>query len=240
MTSCPARAPSATPSGPNRTASTSGVSETQTTTTSRRRATSAGCRRAVDAEVVELRRPAGRPVPGGDLEARPGRGWRPSPRPSSRARGSRFARPLIASLAATLAAHASHRPEDPLMPLVAQLAALLAAAIHVWFFVLESVAVRRGRASRPGSGSGRAEQIAAVRPMAFNQGFYNLFLAIGIAAGIALIAAGADDSRAGGRPVRVRLHGRGRDRSCSRRAGGSSRRRSSSCCRRSSRSSRRS
>ena len=42
MTSWPSRAPSATPSGPNRTASTSGVSETQTTTASAARATSAG------------------------------------------------------------------------------------------------------------------------------------------------------------------------------------------------------
>jgi putative membrane protein len=76
------------------------------------------------------------------------------------------------------------------MPLVAQLAALLAAAIHVWFFVLESVLFGRpGVAARFGLRT--EEQIAAVRPMAFNQGFYNLFLAIGIAAGIALIAAGS-------------------------------------------------
>lgn len=77
------------------------------------------------------------------------------------------------------------------MPLVAQLAALLAAAIHVWFFVLESVLFGRpGVAARFGLRT--EEQIAAVRPMAFNQGFYNLFLAIGIAAGVAQIAAGAD------------------------------------------------
>jgi putative membrane protein len=77
------------------------------------------------------------------------------------------------------------------MPLVAQLAALLAAAIHVWFFVVESVLFSRpGVAARFGLRTD--EQIAAVRPMAFNQGFYNLFLAIGIAAGIAQIAAGAD------------------------------------------------
>jgi putative membrane protein len=79
------------------------------------------------------------------------------------------------------------------MPLVAQLAALLAAAIHVWFFVLESVLFGRpGVAARFGLRT--EEQIAAVRPMAFNQGFYNLFLAIGIAAGIALIAAGSAEA----------------------------------------------
>ena len=77
------------------------------------------------------------------------------------------------------------------MPLVAQLAALLAAAIHDWFFVVESLLFGRpGVAARFGLRTD--EQIAAVRPMAFNQGFYNLFLAIGIAAGVAQIAAGAD------------------------------------------------
>ena len=77
------------------------------------------------------------------------------------------------------------------MPVVAQVAALIAAAIHVWFFVLESVLFSRPAvAARFGVRS--AEQIAAVRPMAFNQGFYNLFLAVGIAAGVAQIAAGAD------------------------------------------------
>lgn len=77
------------------------------------------------------------------------------------------------------------------MPVVAQVAALLAAAIHVWFFILESVLFSRPAvAARFGVRS--AEQIAAVRPMAFNQGFYNLFLAVGIAAGVAQIAAGAE------------------------------------------------
>ena len=69
------------------------------------------------------------------------------------------------------------------MPLVAQLAALLAAAIHVWFFVVESLLFGRpGVAARFGLRTD--EQIAAVRPMAFNQGFYNLFLAIGIVVGV--------------------------------------------------------
>ncbi len=77
------------------------------------------------------------------------------------------------------------------MPLVAQLAALLGAAIHVWFFVVESLLFGRpGVAARFGLRT--EEQIAAVRPMAFNQGFYNLFLAIGIAAGVAQIASGAE------------------------------------------------
>jgi putative membrane protein len=76
------------------------------------------------------------------------------------------------------------------MPLVAQLAALLAAAIHVWFFVLESLMFTRPIVAAR-FGLKTEDQIAAVRPMAFNQGFYNLFLAVGIAAGVAQIASGA-------------------------------------------------
>ena len=78
------------------------------------------------------------------------------------------------------------------MPLVAQVAALLAAAIHVWFFVVESVLFGRpGVAARFGLRT--EEQIAAVRPMAFNQGFYNLFLAAGPVAGLIAYHAGRVD-----------------------------------------------
>ena len=75
------------------------------------------------------------------------------------------------------------------MPVLAAAAALVAAALHVLFFVLESVTFTQPRvAARFGLTS--PEQIAAVRPMAFNQGFYNLFLAAGAFGGLALIAAG--------------------------------------------------
>jgi putative membrane protein len=81
------------------------------------------------------------------------------------------------------------------MPIVAVLAALVAAAIHVWFFVLESLTFSRptvwGR-----FGLHSAEAAEAVRPMAFNQGFYNLFLAAGVIGGLLLIAV-ADDQAAG-------------------------------------------
>ena len=77
------------------------------------------------------------------------------------------------------------------MPIVAQLFAALAAAIHVWFFVVESLLFARpGVAARFGLTT--PEQVDAVRPMAFNQGFYNLFLAVGIAAGVAQMAGGAE------------------------------------------------
>ncbi len=80
---------------------------------------------------------------------------------------------------------------------IAVAAALLAAAIHAWFFVLESVRFTRPEVyGRFGLRS--AEDAAIVRPMAFNQGFYNLFLAIGIVIGLGLVAGGQVE---GGRAV---------------------------------------
>ncbi len=79
------------------------------------------------------------------------------------------------------------------MPLIASLAALVAAALHVLFFILESVTFSQPSVAAR-FGLSTADQIAAVRPMAFNQGFYNLFLAIGIAGGLALVAAGSVDA----------------------------------------------
>ena len=75
------------------------------------------------------------------------------------------------------------------MPLPAVLAALVAALVHVWFFVLESVLFQRPTVSRR-FGLKSADETALVRPMAFNQGFYNLFLAGGIVAGLVLVALG--------------------------------------------------
>jgi putative membrane protein len=75
------------------------------------------------------------------------------------------------------------------MPVLAQAAAVLAAFVHIWFFMLESVLFKRPDVWRR-FGLGSADQASVVRPMAFNQGFYNLFLAIGIAFGLVLVAAG--------------------------------------------------
>jgi putative membrane protein len=69
----------------------------------------------------------------------------------------------------------------------------LAALLHVYIFWLESVVwTTRARAV---FGTTR-EEAAATREMAFNQGFYNLFLAVVTAAGIVLFASGADDAGA--------------------------------------------
>ena len=74
---------------------------------------------------------------------------------------------------------------------IAQLAALVAALLHVGFFYLESIVF-----SRPTVWArfyiGSQEQADIVRPMALNQGFYNLFLGLGIVAGLVLIATGAE------------------------------------------------
>ncbi|WP_295012338.1 DUF1304 domain-containing protein [uncultured Microbacterium sp.] len=64
----------------------------------------------------------------------------------------------------------------------------LAALIHVYIFVLESVRWTHPSTRRIFGAS--AEDAETTRPLAFNQGFYNLFLAIVTVIGI-VIAAGA-------------------------------------------------
>ncbi len=72
------------------------------------------------------------------------------------------------------------------MPPIAQALALVAAILHVGFFYLESIAFRRPQTwARFGLAS--QEQADVVRPMAFNQGFYNLFLALGVFGGLVLV-----------------------------------------------------
>ncbi len=57
--------------------------------------------------------------------------------------------------------------------------AALAALLHVFIFVMESVLWMRP-ATWKRFGLKSQEEAAIIRPMALNQGFYNLFLAIGI------------------------------------------------------------
>ncbi|MFD6134699.1 DUF1304 domain-containing protein [Isoptericola sp. NPDC060257] len=65
----------------------------------------------------------------------------------------------------------------------------IAAALHVFIFWLESVAWTTPRARAT---FGTTEQeAAATRELAFNQGFYNLFLAVVTAIGIVLVALGS-------------------------------------------------
>ena len=67
----------------------------------------------------------------------------------------------------------------------------IAVLIHGYIFVLESL-----RWSAPSTrktfGIRSQEQADATRPLAFNQGFYNLFLALIALAGMVLLISGAD------------------------------------------------
>jgi putative membrane protein len=72
------------------------------------------------------------------------------------------------------------------MLIAAQLLAGLAAVLHVVFFVFESLLWTRPEVyARFGIRSG--EQAETIRPMAFNQGFYNLALAMGLFVGIVML-----------------------------------------------------
>lgn len=72
-----------------------------------------------------------------------------------------------------------------MIALLATVVAALAAALHVFIFVMESIGWSKPRVWRR---FGVRDQATAdaTRPMAYNQGFYNLFLAIGTAVGLVL------------------------------------------------------
>jgi putative membrane protein len=75
------------------------------------------------------------------------------------------------------------------MHLIAVAGAIVAALVHVWFFAMESLWFMRPSVwSRFGLAS--EEHARIVETFAFNQGFYNLFLAVGALAGLALVAMG--------------------------------------------------
>jgi putative membrane protein len=76
-----------------------------------------------------------------------------------------------------------------MIAIVATVLAALAALLHVYIFLMESVQWTVPRVWRR---FGVADQEAAniTRPMAYNQGFYNLFLALGAILGIVLFWVG--------------------------------------------------
>lgn len=71
--------------------------------------------------------------------------------------------------------------------------AFVAAALHVLIFTMESLTWTRP-ATWKRFGIGSQEHADITRPMAYNQGFYNLFLAAGAFTGIGLVAFGGDGS----------------------------------------------
>jgi putative membrane protein len=77
--------------------------------------------------------------------------------------------------------------------IVSQLAVLVASLIHVMIFVMESVLFTRASIHK-GTFGVAGEDLPAVRQWAFNQGFYNLFLALGGVAGLIALHAGSPDA----------------------------------------------
>ena len=71
--------------------------------------------------------------------------------------------------------------------------AALAAALHVVFFVVESVLFPGTPAIQERFEATTPEQVEAMRVLFLNQGFYNLFLAVGTFAGIGLAVRGASE-----------------------------------------------
>jgi putative membrane protein len=67
--------------------------------------------------------------------------------------------------------------------------AVLAGLVHVYIFVLESIAWTSPRVRRIFGITTEADA-HATRSLAFNQGFYNLFLAIGAILGVVLVVVG--------------------------------------------------
>ena len=87
-----------------------------------------------------------------------------------------------------------------MLAILATVFAALAAILHVYIFLMESV-----RWTQPAVWKrfGVPDQATAdaVKPMAYNQGFYNLFLAIGAIIGLALFWAGGAVAEVAGRTL---------------------------------------
>ena len=85
------------------------------------------------------------------------------------------------------------------MVVVGLVLAGIAALIHVFIFYLESIAWT-GERARKIFGTGTVERAEAQQKLAFNQGFYNLFLAVvtglGIIASLVLLLSSPDKASA--------------------------------------------
>lgn len=77
------------------------------------------------------------------------------------------------------------------MLIAAQIFAALAAVLHVIFFVFESVLWSKPAVYRR-FGIASQEKADTIQPMAYNQGFYNLALAIGVLVGVVLASLDGD------------------------------------------------
>jgi putative membrane protein len=75
------------------------------------------------------------------------------------------------------------------MNVVEQIAVVLAGLVHVLIFAMESLLFTRAQVHR--RFLTRAEDVATIQPWAFNQGWYNLFLAAGAIGGVITIHSGS-------------------------------------------------
>jgi putative membrane protein len=82
------------------------------------------------------------------------------------------------------------------MTALALILAGIAALLHTLFFKLESLDWKKPKTWKT-FGLESQEQADTTASLAFNQGFYNLFLAIGTAVGIALVALSDDHDTMG-------------------------------------------
>ena len=82
-----------------------------------------------------------------------------------------------------------------MIAILATVFGVLAALLHVYIFVMESVQWTRPRIWKR---FGVRDQASAdaMKGMAYNQGFYNLFLAVGAVLGVVLFWTGADSTAA--------------------------------------------
>ncbi|NWL29404.1 DUF1304 domain-containing protein [Paenarthrobacter ureafaciens] len=76
------------------------------------------------------------------------------------------------------------------MILASLLFALVAALLHVYIFTMESITWTKPATWKRFSLTSQADA-ETTKPLAYNQGFYNLFLAVGALAGIVAVWAGA-------------------------------------------------
>ena len=83
----------------------------------------------------------------------------------------------------------------------------LAGLLHVYIFTMESLTWTSKR-TRAAFGT-TAEEAETTKLLAFNQGFYNLFLAIVTGVGIGAVELGHTGHRSGAHLRRRRIHGRG-------------------------------
>ena len=81
------------------------------------------------------------------------------------------------------------------MPVIAVVLAAFAALLHAGFFVLESILWTRPAVWRR-FWLRNQEEAELTRPLAYNQGFYNLFLAVGVVVGLALLSSHREAGRA--------------------------------------------